>query len=206
MTTALVLHSDAQKATRFLTSQPAWAALHGLTLGMANRLARHGYTSAARQGSSPSVPMSRAAQDAADGCAHAALTRAAERYGFLLAPSDACRQEVLRGALSAVTRADRSATRAALDGGGSSVRDEATRESIDAAGEMQASEPDEAISDDDREVFASVFASLTGDEREALRCAMKGKRIPGLSRSQSNRRIARAREVAAIGVRARIDL
>jgi len=180
-----------------------WTELLDLTTGVACHYAATGATSAARRAAGINAPLPRYAREAAEGCAAAALAAAFERQQQrgedTDAPTDETIRDAVRGALSATGRAGRSSSRAALDGGGSSVRDESDQPvSIDDAGVFQvpASAGEEGILAT-RRLIADLFRMLPTMERRALRCALRGKRIPGFSQSQSNRRIARARHEAA---------
>jgi hypothetical protein len=181
-----------------------WTELLDLTTGVACHYANTGATSAARRAAGVNSPLPAWAREAAEGCAASALASAFERQQQRGEPTDAPTDETVRdavrGALSATGRAGRSPSRAALDGGGSSVRDESARPvSIDGAGVFQvpASAGEDGIQET-RRIVASVFRMLpSAMDRRALRCALRGKRIPGFSRSESYKRIARARHEAA---------
>lgn len=184
----------------FRDAAPAWAALSDLTARAARSFAHRG----GRGGGAPALPLSPAAREAADGCAAAALVRAAERQpgAFLFAPTEETRRAAIGGAYSALRRSDRSPARAVLDGGGSSA-DAPARFSAEAAAGLVAHGATEADYREARANLRHALRLISADDRNALRAARRGIRLPGLSRSQSNRRIAAARAAIAEAIRAR---
>jgi hypothetical protein len=184
----------------FRDAAPEWAALSDLTTRASRAFAHRG----GRAAGVAALPLSPAAREAAEGCAAAALLRAVERQpgGFLFAPTEETRRAAIGGAYSALRRADRSPSRAILDGGGSSA-DAPARFSAEAAAGLIAHGATEADYREARANLRHALRMVSVDDRNALRAARRGIRLPGLSRSQSNRRIASARAAIAEAIRAR---